>query len=196
MKSVLMFLTHGFEDLEVAAMVDVLGWSRLRETTEPISLKTCAFHKQVSGRFGINIAVDIQLSEETIDHSEFDALVVPGGFHSHGFDEAYCEELHTIAQSFHNANKPIATLCVGVLPLADAGLLKGKKATTYELSQHHNNPDRLKQGGAIYTGNKMEMDGGIISCAGPTSGLDVAYKLVELLTGVENLNKVKTLMIA
>jgi 4-methyl-5(b-hydroxyethyl)-thiazole monophosphate biosynthesis len=196
MHTVLMFLGKGFEGLEAATMVDVLGWTRLRDTTESIALKTCAFHDQVEGRFGVNIAVDINLQKQSVDSSGFDALVVPGGFHSHGFDEAYSEDLHRIARAFHERQKPIATLCVGVLPIADAGLLEGKKATTYGLSELHNNPERLKQGGAEYTGKDVEFDGGIISCAGPANALEVAFKLVELLTGEENLKKVKALMIA
>ena len=189
-----MFLSNGFEDLEAVTMVDVFGWSRLRKTTRPIELTTCAFHNQVEGRFGVSIPVDINLQEQTVDSAEFDALVVPGGFHSHGFDEAYSEELHRIAQAFHQNKKPIATLCVGVLPIADAGLLAGKKATTYHLSQHHDNPGRLRRGGAIYTGKTVEMDDGIISCAGPAYALEVAFKLVELLTGEDNLKKIKALM--
>lgn len=196
MKKTLMFLSKGFEDLEVATFIDVLGWTIVRDYTEPIELKTCAFHAEVTGRFGIKIKVNYNISKEEIDYSEFDAFVLPGGFHSHGFDEAYSDVLQGIARKFHKQNKPIATLCVGVLPVSDAGLLKDKKATTYNLSRNHDNPTRLKKGGAIYTGNKVEFDNNIISCAGPASSLDVAYKLVELLTGKENLNKVKELMIA
>jgi len=140
--------------------------------------------------------VDFNIGKEQIDFNEFDAFVLPGGFHSHGFDEAYSKVLHKIAREFYKQNKPIATLCVGVLPVSDAGLLKDKKATTYNLSRYHNNPGRLQKGGAIYTGKKIEFDNNIISCAGPASSLDVAFKLVELLTEKENLNKVKELMIA
>ena len=87
-------------------------------------------------------------------------------------------------------------MCVGILPVSDAGLLKDKKATTYNLSCHHDNPGRLQKGGAIYTAEKIEFDNNIISCAGPAYSLDVAYKLVELLTGKENLAEIKKLMMA
>ena len=196
MKKTLIFLSKGFDDLEAATFFEVLGWTTVRDNTEPIELKTCAFHDEVTGRFGIKIKVDFNISKEEIDFSEFDAFILPGGFHSHGFDEAYSEVLHKIALEFHKQNKPIATLCVGVLPVSDAGLLKDKKATTYNLSRYHDNPGRLKKGGAIYTGNKVEFDDNIISCAGPASSLDVAFKLVELLTGKENLKEVKKLIIA
>ena len=196
MKKTLMYLSNGFEDLEVATFIDVLGWTTVREHTEQIELKTCAFHHEVIGRFGIKIKVDININKKEIDFSEYDAFVLPGGFHSHGFDEAYSDKLHEIAREFHKNKKPIATLCVGVLPVSDAGLLKDKKATTYNLSRHHDNPGRLQKGEAIYTAEKIEFDNNIISCAGPAYSLDVAYKLVELLTGKENLTEIKKLMIA
>ncbi len=196
MKKTLMFLSKGFEDLEVATFIDVLGWTTVRESTEPIELKFCAFHDEVTGRFGIKIKVDLNINKEEINFNEFDAFILPGGFHSHGFDEAYSEILYEIVREFHKHKKPIATLCVGVLPVSDAGLLKDKKATTYNLSRFHDNSGRLKKGGAIYTAEKIEFDNNIISCAGPAYSLDVAYKLVELLTGKENLNEIKKLMIA
>ena len=191
-----MFLSKGFEDLEAVTFIDVLGWTRQRDNLTPIELRTCAFHNKVTGRFGIEIKVDHNIRAEKLDYSKFDAFVLPGGFHSHGFNEAYNSELGEIAKIFNKSQKTIATLCVGVLPISDAGLLKEKKATTYDLSRYHDNPTRLQKGGAIYTGSKVEFDNNVISCAGPASSLDVAYRLVELLTGKENLDDVKKLMIA
>jgi len=195
MKKVLMFLSKGFDDLEAATFIDVLGWTRQRDNLIPIELNTCAFHNNVTGRFGIHIKVDHNIRAEKLNYLEYDAFVLPGGFHGYGFDEAYNSELGEIAKIFNKNDKPIATLCVGVLPVSDAGLLKDKKATTYNLSRYHDNPARLKKGGAIYTGAKVEFDNNIISCAGPASSLDVAYKLVELLTGKETMNEIKKLMI-
>ena len=74
-------------------------------------------------------------------------------------------------------------MCVGILPIADAGLLKGKKATTYPYSQNHENIKRLKEGGAIATQKKVVIDDRIISCDGPGSSLDVAFLLMECLMG-------------
>ncbi len=41
----------------------------------------------------------------------------------------------------------------------------------------------------------LEMDSNIISCAGPASSLEVAYRLVEALTGRANAEEVKRLMV-
>lgn len=66
-------------------------------------------------------------------------------------------------------------MCVGIIPIADAGLLKNKKATTYPLSRFHDNISRLKQGGAVYTNKKLVIDSNIVSCTGPASSLEVVY---------------------
>lgn len=195
MKKVLMFLSQGFEDLEAAAIIDVLGWTTVRENLIPIALTTAAFHDEVIGKFGITIKPDVNIKKHSLDLNRFNAFVLPGGFHSSGFDEAYSEEIHKIAKAIHSNKGIIATMCVGVLPVSDAGLLKDKKATTYPLSRFHDNVARLKEGKALYTGSKIETDENIISCAGPASALEVAYKLVEKLTGKANAEEVKKLMV-
>lgn len=195
MKKVLMFLSQGFDDLEAVTIIEVLGWTKVREYLTPIELQTCAFHETVVGKFGIKIKVDFNIRKQSIDLAQFDAFVLPGGFHDSGFDEVYSEDIHKIAKSIYNQGGIITTMCVGVLPIADAGLLKNRKATTYHLSRFHDNVSRLKQGGAIYTANKIEVDSNIISCSGPASSLDVAYLLIELLTERANANGVKKLMI-
>jgi 4-methyl-5(b-hydroxyethyl)-thiazole monophosphate biosynthesis len=193
-KKVLMFLSQGFEDLEAASIIDVLGWTQVRDHLKQIELKTISFHDEVKGRFGLRLKADFIINKNQIDFTEFDAFVIVGGFHSHGFNEAYSEEIHQIAKEFNNTNRPIATFCVGILPLADASLLHNKKATTYSLSQFHDNVKRLKSGGAIYTQKNVEVDENIISCSGPKYSLEVAYILLELLTGKENMEEVKMLM--
>ena len=195
MKKVLMFLSQGFEDLEAVTIIDVLGWTHVRENLTPVSLTTCGFHNQVTGKFGTCIKVDHNIKTEKLDYGAYDAFVLPGGFHDSGFDEAYCRGIHEIVREIHAGSGIIVTMCVGISPVADAGLLVGIKATTYNVSRFHDNVARLEAGGAQYTGRSVEEDGNIISCAGPVSSLDVALLLVEKLTGNTNTAAVKKLMI-
>lgn len=194
----LMFLSQGFEDLEAVTVIDVLGWTHVRAHMTPIHLSTCAFHDQVTGKFGTSIKADYSINKSIIDYSAYDAysaFILPGGFHDAGFDEAYSDVIQNIAARIYGNHGIIATMCVGISPIADAGLLHGKKATTYNLSRYHNNVARLKDGGAVYTGQQVEEDDNIISCAGPASSLDVALLLVKKLTGKENADEIKKLMI-
>ena len=75
--------------------------------------------------------------------NDYQALVLPGGFYSYGFDEAFDQKVHRLAEAIHRNGGYIATMCVGILPIADAGLLNGKEATTYPYSRNHDNIGRF-----------------------------------------------------
>jgi 4-methyl-5(b-hydroxyethyl)-thiazole monophosphate biosynthesis len=74
-------------------------------------------------------------------------------------------------------------MCVGILPVADAGLLRARRATTYPHSRYHDNKERLKAGGAVVVDEHVVMDDRIISCDGPGASLEVAFLLMESLIG-------------
>ena len=118
-------------------------------------------------------------------------MTIPGGFHSHGFDESYDAKVLNLAKSVYNSGGIIATMCVGILPVAEAGLLKGKRATTYPLSKNHDNPRYLREHGGQYSGKSIEIDDRIISCAGPAQSLHVVMIMLEMLLGSEEIKKIK-----
>jgi 4-methyl-5(b-hydroxyethyl)-thiazole monophosphate biosynthesis len=175
---ILLFLTQGFEDLEAVATLDVFGWTQYRQHLRKVSVTTAGFHEAVKSRFGITIAPDLLYPE--INPRDYQALVLPGGFHSHGFDDGGY----------------IATMCVGILPVADSGLLKGKKATTYPHSRYHDNIGRLREAGAkVVNDRHVVMDDRIISCDGPGSSLEVIFLLMECLLGRDATKEVRRYMI-
>lgn len=61
--------------------------------------------------------------------ADFDALHFPGG-HAPGM-KPYCEsaEVFRLAREAFAANQPVSAVCHGVLPLARAGVLKGRRTT-------------------------------------------------------------------
>ena len=191
---VLLFLAEGFEDLEAVAILDVMGWTEYREWVPSVEVITTGFHAEINSRFGLTIRVDISFDQ--IHPSDYAALAIPGGFHSHGFNEAYDERLRALAREIHGQDGWLATFCVGVLPVAEAGLLKGKEAVTYPYSRHHDNLGRLKALGACVVDGYVAVDDRIISCAGPAASLEVAWKLLEGLQGEKHCNEVKRLMCA
>ena len=120
---------------------------------------------------------------------------MPGGFYGYGYDEAFDQKIHKLAEIIHRNGGYIATMCVGISPIADAGLLNGKKATTYPYSRNHNNIDRLKNNGVKVVKDPVVMDDRIISCSGPGSSLDVAFLLMECLLGSKTAQVVRKFMI-
>jgi 4-methyl-5(b-hydroxyethyl)-thiazole monophosphate biosynthesis len=191
--SILLFLAQGFEDLEAIAILDVFGWTQYREDIPKVSVTTAGFHEVVKGRFGTEIEPDVPFSE--IKPENYQALVLPGGFHGHGYDEAYDARIHKLAREIHRNGGHIATMCVGVLPIADAGLLQGKEATTYPYSRNHDNMARLRAGGAKVVDRPVVIDDRIISCRGPGSSLEVSFLLMECLLGPDTARKIRQFMI-
>ena len=193
-KPVLLFLAEGFEDLEAVSILDIFGWTEYREWVPTVQVVTTGFRNMVNSRFGLSHKIDIPFVE--IKPEEYSALAIPGGFHSHGFDEAYDERLRDLCRQIHAQRAWIATFCVGILPVAEAGLLKGKQATSFPYSNNHDNQARLQSLGAIIQQDSVVIDDRIISCMGPGSSLEVTYSLLEALIGVDNCHEVKRLMCA
>lgn len=182
-KRALMFLAEGFEDAEAVCAIDVLGWTHYRPSVATIELDVTGFHERVRGAFGITLPTSVAFAD--IDCGRYDALIVPGGFHNRGFDEAYDDRLRDLARSFHASGRLIATMCVGVLPIAEAGLLERGTATTYALSSRHDNLERLRELGCTPSDEPVIESNGIISCSGPAHAEAVLMQLIARLAGPE-----------
>lgn len=116
----------------------------------------------------------------------FDALVVPGGFHNFGYDEVYCETVYALVRAFRAQGKPVATMCVGAVLVADSGALEGGRATTYRLSSRHDNAGRLVRGGCEVVDEPVVEWNGIITCSGPAHAEEVLARLLARLVGLES----------
>lgn len=187
-KNILLFLAQGFEDLEAVTVLTACGWTEYRPHLSDVRVTVTGFHREVKGRFGLTIKTDIPIEE--VDPQDFDALVIPGGFHSHGFDEAYCAALQTLIKAMYAKGSILATMCVGVLPVAQAGLLEGKEATTYEFSRFHDNFGQLQASGCNPVHESVVVSERIISCSGPAYAQDVVMILLGHLIGTEGAQEI------
>lgn len=80
-----------------------------------------------SERRGHNFALNTTF--EDIDEAEYDALVIPGGRAPEYI--RLNERVLAITRHFAQKQKPIASICHGLLVLAAAGVLKGRSCTAY-----------------------------------------------------------------
>lgn len=179
MKTVLLFLPHGFETYEASVFIDVIGWN-LVDGDGSTKLVTAGFTREVESSFGQRMLVDFLCDEIRVD--EFAALALPGGFVEFDFyREAYDERLLELIREFDRHGKLIASICVGALPVGKSGVLSGRRCTTY------NQKDRIRQKtlagfGADVVNEPLFEDGNVITCWGPATGMDVAFRLLERLT--------------
>ena len=191
MKTVLLLVPEGAELFETAAFFDVLGWASA-EGSEPIQVVTVGLEPEVRSAFGMRIVPDRLLDE--VDVNDFDALAVPGGFEEYGFyRHAYSEEVSGLVREFDRQGKTIASICVGALPLAKSGVLDGRRATTYHLSEGHRRR-QLAQFNVEVVDEAVVRDRNIVTSTSPATAVEVALTLVEALTDRDNAGKIRHLM--
>lgn len=190
-KRVLLLLADGFEPLEAAGFTDVLGWANI-DGSEPIELVSAGLHPQLRATFGFSAIPDAQLDD--LDLDSFDALALPGGFEGAGFyTDAYSEAFGRTIRHFEAKGQPVASVCVASLALGSAGVIYGRRATTYHQVGGRRKAE-LEEFGATFIDEAVVEDGGLITSTGPGTGVEVAFKLLEILTSFENVAHIRQLM--
>lgn len=168
MKKAIVFLAEGFEEMEALGTVDILRRAGVNALTASITNDV-----NVSGSHGIKVVADATLG--TLDLSDADALILPGGLPgSTNLNE--CVPLKEALLEQYRKNKIVAAICAAPLVLGGLGLLKGKKATCYPSFEP-------KMIGAEATGNATETDGNVITGKGPGFVFNFGLALVKALRG-------------
>lgn len=191
MKKVLILLANGVEPLEVAAITDVLGWANLIGC-ESIELVNAGLHEKIETTFNLSFCPKYLISQ--LDISQFDALVIPGGFEPSGFYvDSLSEEFLNTIRSFYLSKRLIASVCVSSICLGMAGILIGRKATTYH-QVGGKRKAQLESTGAMFTDLPVVVDDNIITSSGPGTAIEVAFSLLEKLTSRENADFIRQKM--
>ena len=191
MKRVLLLLANGFEAFEASVFTDVFGWNKL-EGDGSTDLVTAGMRDSLKCTWNFTVIPEIQLCNLKVD--EYDALAIPGGFEEAGYyEDAFKEEFLNVIRQFNNKGKPIASICVGALPIGKSGILQGRNGTTYHLN-NGNRQKQLAEYGVNIINTPIVVDENVITSYSPSTALDVAFKLLETLTSIENCNKVKKRM--
>jgi protease I len=111
---------------------------------------------------------------DDISVSDYDAVVFVGGS---GSSEYFNNPTaHSIAQEAAASGKLLGAICIAPSTLANAGLLEGRKATSYPSEEGN-----LKSKGATFTGSGVEIDGKIITSDGPSSAEQFGQALLDAL---------------
>lgn len=166
-KKVVFIIAHEkFRDEEFAQPQKILEEKGIKVTVASSSLK------KATGMLGMSVKPDILLHQ--INVAEYDLVVFIGGAGSSEYWDN--PEAHRIAQTFFKEKKLVAAICIAPVTLANAGLLKGRKATVFSSCA-----EQIKQKGAIYTGNPVEQDNGLITASGPEAAHSFGQALLQAL---------------
>jgi protein deglycase len=187
-KKVLLFLAQGFEEYEAGVFTDVIGWSRVLGK-EPVEMITTGLRTEIKCKWNFNVRPELKFDK--VNPKDYDALAIPGGFEDAGFyEDVFDERFLNLIREFDKDGKIIAAVCAAAIPLGKSGVLNGRNATTYDLCDGFRRK-QLADFGANVQDKHVVIDKNIITSTGPATGIDVSFKLLEMLTSIENVNAVK-----
>ena len=130
------------------------------------------------GMLGSRIESNILYNQVEID--TYDAVIFVGGVGS----KVYWNDpkAHTLIKQAVAKDKLLAAICLAPATLANAGVLRGKCATSYNMASN-----ALKKAGANYTGKSVEIDGHIVTGDGPKAAEEFAATIIKELSSAEQM---------
>ncbi len=177
MTRVLIPLAPGFEDLEAVTLIDLLRRAG-------IEVVTAGLHAGlIQGARGVRVQPDALLDE--VMEADFDMIALPGGMPGaeHLKNDA---RVQAVLRRLGAAGKYTAAICAAPIALAAAGLLEGRRATSY--------PGFVEKLGLANTTcleDPVVVDGKVATSRGPGTAMDFALALIELLVGRDKRDQVE-----
>lgn len=178
MPTVLIPLAEGCEELEAVTLIDLLRRADITVVTASLGLQT------ITASRGVHLTADTSL--ENVLYDDFDMIILPGGMPgtTHLNNDPH---VHAILKRLHQSKKAIAAICAAPLVLATAGLLDGKKATSYPNVLNSNDWPQI-----TLSDDPIVIDGDILTSQGPGTAMDFALTIIEYLTDHATRRSVET----
>lgn len=169
MSRVLVPLAEGCEELEAVTIIDLLRRAGIEVVTAGLK------HGIVRASRGTQLVPDVAL--DNVLRDDFDMIVLPGGMPG---AQHLKEDSRIIAllKKMAEQGKYTAAICAAPAVLAEAGLLAGKRATSYPGFL-----DKIEVPGMALLDDAVVADGKVLTSRGPGTAMDFALALVETLAG-------------
>lgn len=165
--------TDGFEQSELEVPLKTLR--EVGATVDVVSLEAGEIKGWDEKDWGRSVPVDKQLSSVSVD--QYDALVLPGGQINPDKLRAESAAVDFI-KSFHETGKPLAAICHAPWLLIEAGLVKGKKATSYKSIKTD-----MINAGAKWEDSETVRDGNLITARKPEDLKSFVSTIIEAVEG-------------
>ena len=175
---VLILLADGFEEIEAVTLIDVLR----RAGVEVIGASlgdTC-----VRGAHNISLLADCRLGDNQSE--SFDCVLLPGGMPGSRNLRDDPRVLALLRQSA-NEGKYVGAICAAPIALEAAGVIKGKRATSYP---------GFDLPSARYCEDRVVVDGKVVTSRGPGTALEFALEWVKILVGSGEAEQLRQEMVA
>ncbi|MEW8030480.1 MAG: DJ-1 family glyoxalase III [Candidatus Thiodiazotropha sp.] len=177
MARVLVPLAEGCEELEAVTITDLLTRADIEVVTAGLQAGP------VKASRGITLVPDTTL--DAVMDQAFDMMVLPGGLPGADYLDAD-PRIHEMLKRLNQEGKFTAAICAAPKVLAGAGLLQGRRATSY--------PGVLDNMDLPQVDVQLERvvsDDRVITSRGPGTAMDFALELIEQLSGRETRDQVE-----
>lgn len=168
-KRVAILVAEGFEQSELEqprAALDAAG-----ANTAIISPEAETVRAWNEDDFGDDFDVDVPLREASAD--DYDALLLPGGVMNPDTLRTIPEAVEFVGR-FFEAGKPVAAICHGPQMLIEAGVVRGRKLTSYPSLRTD-----LKNAGAQWVDEAVVTDEGLVTSRRPADIPQFNAKIIE-----------------
>lgn len=169
MARVLVPLAAGCEELEAVTLIDLLRRAGIEVVSAGLQPGI------VKASRGVQLVPDTLL--DAVLHEDFDMIALPGGMPG----AQHLKEdprIISLLKKMAEQDKYTAAICAAPAVLAEAGLLAGRRATSYPGFL-----DQLDVPGMAYLKDAVVADGKILTSRGPGTAMDFALALIEVLSG-------------
>ena len=172
-KRVALLATTGFEEVEYTKPRQAL--EEAGAFAELCSLDHGTIRSWDHDDWGESYDVDCIVAEVIAD--DYDALVLPGGVMNPDYLRVN-EEAVRLVRGFFEAGKPVASICHGPWTLIEAGVVKGRRMTSY-----HSIKTDLINAGAEWVDEEVVTDGNLVTSRNPDDLPAFNEAMVTLFSG-------------
>jgi len=168
-KKVAILVANGFEQDELEKPREALKEAGAK--AEIVSPNDGTVKGMKHTKAGRALKVDVPLAEAKPE--DYDALLLPGGVQNP--DTLRMDERAvSFVKSFFDAHKPVAAICHGPWTLVEAGVVRGRRMTSYPSIKTD-----LRNAGANWVDEEVVVDNGLVTSRKPDDIPAFNAKMIE-----------------
>lgn len=170
-KRIAILVADGFEQVEMTeprqALIDA---GAAVDLVSPNSSTVQGFHHDQKGN-----TFDVAVTIDAVDPEQYDGLVLPGGVLNPDTLRQNPKAVEFV-RAIGMAGKPIAAICHGPWTLIEAGLIQGKRMTSFASLKTD-----LSNAGAHWVDEEVVVDSGLVTSRTPADLPAFCEKMIEEL---------------
>jgi len=168
-KKIAILAADGFEQVELEGPMEAL--KAASADVKVVSLKPGRITGMNHTEKGTPVDVDLTVNEA--DPADFDGLMIPGGLYNPDTLRSTPEAVE-FTKGFAEVGKPIAAICHGPWVLIEAGIVEGRRVTSWPAIQTD-----VRNAGGEWVDEEVVVDNGLVTSRKPDDIPAFNRKMIE-----------------